>query len=61
MTVKQLAAQLNAIKEELQDKEIVSIASNGMMFEPTIKFALKKGYVIQIDKESVDKVVLSFD
>ena len=61
MTVKQLAAQLSAIKDELQDKEIVVIAPNGMMFEPVIKFGLKEDFVIQLDHEGVDKVVIGYN
>jgi aromatic ring-opening dioxygenase LigB subunit len=61
MTVKEMTETLSALKKELQDKEIVVIAPNGLMFEPAIKFALKDRCVLQIDKENVDKVVIGFN
>ncbi len=61
MTVRELISRLGTIKEELQDKEICVIAPNGITFEPAVKFRMKQEYVLQLDKEGVDKVILTYE
>ena len=59
-TVRQLARQLASLKEELQDIEVVTLAENGELYSPNIKFILKDKFNLDLTKENVDKVYLTW-
>jgi len=61
MTVKELVRKLSNLKEELQDKEIVIIAENGMLLPPVTHFILNDKYdAFNISGENVEKIVLTW-
>lgn len=57
-TVFQLILKLQAIKSELQDKEVLIVAENGLLVEPEIKFSLKEIGTFDKTKENVEYIVL---
>jgi len=59
MTLRKLIEQLSNVKDELQDKEIVMKAENGLLLEPKIKFILKYTTNFEKDAKNVDKIILT--
>ncbi len=60
-TVKELIAQLQALKPSLQDKPIKVIAPNGELFYPDIKLGLKDPYdILNKGEENVESIVLHY-
>lgn len=59
MKLKDFIKQLSEIKSELQEKEIVIKAENGLLFEPTIKFIPKDIGNLSLDSESIDKAIIT--
>ena len=60
MTVRELSKALAALKEELQDTEVVCLAENGEVYPADIKFILKDKFKLEFTKENVDKVYLTW-
>ena len=58
-TVSQLIRQLQNLKPELQEKEVMVIAQNGLLMEPQIKFSVKEKGNLDKTKENVEYVVLT--
>ena len=59
MTLRKFLQNASKIKDELQDKEIVIRAENGLLFTPEIKFILKEGE-FSLDDKGVDKVIIQY-
>ena len=57
MTVEQLAYKLTKLRSNLQGKEIVIRAENGLLLEPSIKMILESEYDLTSD---VDKVIITY-
>lgn len=60
MTLRDFIRRLSTIKEELQDKEIVIKAENGLLFAPEIKFISKDEYNFILDAEHIDKIFITY-
>ena len=58
MTVKEFTKKLKGLKKELQDKEIVIQALNGLFFPPEIKFELEEPEKTDLSKNNVKRVIL---
>ena len=58
MTIRELQEKLMNIKEELQDKDIKVMASNGNLIPPEINYILKDGTNINKDATNVSFVLL---
>ena len=61
MKVKDLIKELQALKPELQNKEVVILTQDKRLYaEPTIKFIFKRYWtpVEGIVRETVDKIVI---
>ena len=61
ITLQQFIDDLNRIKQELRDKEIVIQASNGLLFEPKVKFIVKEIHNLNKDAENVDKIIITYE
>ena len=62
MTVNDLINELQMLKKELKDKEVVVQAPNGVLFEPKIKFRHKDpSTFLNNSAENVESVVLHWD
>lgn len=66
MTVRELTKKLKSIKEELQDKEIVVIAKNGLEVPPDIKYKLRSDSFAgngmpNRTRENVIKIILDYE
>lgn len=59
MTVRTLTKTLAALKESLQDKEVVIRCENGQLLSPDIKFVLKEQGNLDLTKENVEFVILT--
>lgn len=59
MKLKDFIKQLSEIKPELQEKEIVIKAENGLLFEPKVKFIPKDIGNLSLDSESIDKAIIT--
>ncbi len=52
---------LSSIKEELQDVEVKTLAENGLLLEPKVKFVLKdKTDALNISKDNVDNIIITY-
>ena len=60
VTIRQLTKKLQAIKEDLQDKEIIIVSENGIQFEPLIKF-LCKDNSLELTKENVSQAIITYE
>ena len=58
MTVRNLARELSAIKEELQDKEVKIIYQNGNVGSFEIKFVPKERFNLDKTNENIDYIIL---
>lgn len=59
ITLRQFIAELDSLKEELKDKEIVTVAPNGLLFQPKANLMLKdKHDVLNFSKENVERIVI---
>jgi len=56
-TVRQLIKDLQNVREDLKDKEVVIVAENGIDFEPKVKYRTKEP--LDFSKENVEKVVIT--
>jgi len=57
MTVREFIKELKEVREDLQDKEVVIIAENGLEFEPKVRYRTKHGF--DYSKENVKKIVIT--
>lgn len=61
MTLREFINECGSIKEELLDTEIVVSAPNGILFEPKIKFIIKETGNLNIDKNNVYKIIITYE
>jgi hypothetical protein len=59
-TLREFIAEISKTKDELQDKEIVIEARNGLLCTPKVKFIPNEIGEFVLDAEHIDKVVLCF-
>lgn len=61
MTVKELTYVLSTLKDELQGKEVVVLAKNGLEVQPNIRFKLKNPMKIHDkSKDNVESVIIDW-
>jgi len=61
MTVKELTYVLSTLKDELQDKEVVVLAKNGLEVKPNIRFNLKDPMKVHDkSKDNVESVIIDW-
>lgn len=60
MNVNQLIQELSSLKSDLREKEVVVVAKNGSLFTPAIKFEKKDSAKLDLTKENVNRVILSY-
>jgi hypothetical protein len=61
MTVNDFIKELQAIRPDLREKEVIIIASNGLQFEPKLKQQLINPYNIFGGIGNVKNMVITFD
>lgn len=61
MKLRDFLKQASNIKEELLDLEVVIKTENGQLFEPKIKFIPKDLGTLALDKESIDKAIITYE
>ena len=61
MTLEQFIRNLQNIKDELKQSDVVVIAENGLELTPKIKFKLKdKHKISELSKENVESIVITW-
>lgn len=60
MKLREFIKEASLIKDELQDKEIVIQAENGLLLSPKIKFIPKDKLKAVLDAEHIDKAIITF-
>jgi len=61
MKVSEFIDRLNVLKDELKDKDIVIVASNGLLVTPEIKFQLKNQMdSFNLSGDNVEYVILTW-
>ncbi len=59
MNVKQLISKLQAIKPELQEKEVLVIATNGMQYPAEVRFKKKDRYSLDLTEDNVEAIFIT--
>ena len=59
-TLRQFTQDAQSIKDSLQDIPVVVVAPNGLEFEPKIKFIKKDIGNLDLTKENVEKIVITW-
>ncbi|MDA3780321.1 MAG: hypothetical protein PF487_08930 [Bacteroidales bacterium] len=60
LTLRELKAQIENVKEELLDKPVYIEAPNSLLLDAKIKFSLKEPS-LEITKENVSHVLITYD
>ena len=58
MTLEKYIKELQAIKDELKNKEVLVKQENGLHFEPEIKFKMKDPFNVGLTKENVTAIII---
>ena len=59
-TLRKFTRECANIKDELQDIPIIIVAPNGLEFTPKIKFIKKNEGSLDLTKENVEKVIITW-
>jgi hypothetical protein len=61
MTVNQLIRNLQNLRDDFKEMDVVIECPNGLEVSPKIKMGVEQGKHILVDKDCVDRIVLSWD
>ena len=61
MTVNQLIRELQNLRDDFKELEVVVVCPNGLEVSPKIKMGVEEGKHIMLDKNCVNRMVLSWD
>jgi len=60
MKLRDFICQLDNIKDELKDKDVVIEAPNGLQLDPSFKF-ITIYPSMELSKENVDKIIITYN
>jgi repressor of nif and glnA expression len=61
MKLRDYIKNLSSIKEELQDVEIKTLAENGLLLDPRVKFVLKDPTdALNVSKDNVETIIITY-